>query len=254
MTALFSAHSDRVYVLTGASRGLGLATAEVLVAAGARVVISSRDEARVQAAVAQLGPQAAGIAADNATPEAARQLFAYAKELHGRVDGVLVSVGGPPAGSILEASDEQWRTAFESVFLGAVRIGREAASELGEGGSVVLVLSVSAKEPIPGLAISNGLRPGLAMLTKELASQVGPSGIRVNALMPGRIATDRIAELESASPDPASTRSQILSTIPLGRYGAPAEFGRAAAFLLGRDSSYVTGALLPVDGGMLQAP
>ncbi|NJQ02099.1 SDR family oxidoreductase [Streptomyces zingiberis] len=241
--------NDRVYVVTGGSRGLGLATARELVAEGARVVLGSRDGRAVADAAAGLGPNAVGVAADNADPEAAARLIATARERFGRFDGVLVSVGGPPAGSGVDNTDEQWRSAFESVFLGAVRLARTAAAELGEGGVIGLVLSGSVHEPIPGLAISNGLRPGLAGFAKSLSVELGPRGIRVLGLLPSRIGTDRIRELDALSGDPEAARARNEAAIPLGRYGAPEEFGRVAAFLLSPAASYVTGVMIPVDGG-----
>ena len=149
--------------------------------------------------------------------------------------------------------DDQWTTSFASVFLGAVRVTREVSAALGEGGSLALVLSSSVRAPLPGMAVSNGLRPGLAMLTKELADELGPRGIRVNGLLPGRVATERVAELDALADDPAAAKAASLRTIPLGRYGEPSEFGRAAAFLLSPAASFLTGVMLPVDGGMTRA-
>ena len=120
------------------------------------------------------------------------------------------------------------------------------------GGAIAMVLSSSVKAPIAGLAISNGLRPGLAMLAKTLADEVGPSGIRVNGLLPGRVETERVQDLDEASADPAATRERHIAQIALRRYGAPAEFGRAAAFLLSPAASYITGSMLSVDGGLLR--
>jgi 3-oxoacyl-[acyl-carrier protein] reductase len=239
--------TDRVYLVTGGSRGLGYATASALVAEGARVVITGRSDETVSAAAAELG--AIGVTCDNADPSAPGRLLAAAREAYGRVDGLLVSVGGPPPGSVTAATDEQWRDAFESVFLGAVRLAREVAAALGEGGSIAFVLSSSVRSPIATLGISNGLRPGLAMVAKSMANELGPVGVRVNGLLPGRISTDRMASLdERATPE---QRAATLATIPLGRPGDPAEFGRVAAFVLSPAASYLTGAMIPVDGGML---
>ncbi|MFI1026464.1 SDR family oxidoreductase [Streptomyces sp. NPDC020951] len=241
---------DRVYVVTGATRGLGNAAARELVADGAKVVLTGRDDKRTAEAAAELGPNAVGVAVDNAEPEAAARLIAAAREAFGGFDGVLVSVGGPPPGFVADSTDEQWQAAFESVFLGAVRLARAAAAELEAGGVIGFVLSASVHEPIPGLTISNGLRPGLAGFAKSLADEVGPRGIRVVGLLPSRIDTDRVRELDALSADPAATRVAIESRIPLRRYGTPEEFGRTAAFLLSPAASYLTGVMLPVDGGM----
>ncbi|WP_326751963.1 SDR family oxidoreductase [Streptomyces hirsutus] len=241
---------DRVYVVTGATRGLGNATARELVADGAKVVVTGREHESVAEAAADLGPDAVGVAVDNADPGAAARLIATARERFHRFDGILVSVGGPPPGFVADTTDEQWQAAFESVFLGAVRMARAAAAELGEGGVIGFVLSGSVHEPLPGLTISNGLRPGLAGFAKSLADELGPRGIRVVGVLPGRIDTDRVRELDSLSADPEATRQAAQSRIPLRRYGTTAEFGRAAAFLLSPAASYVTGVMVPVDGGV----
>ncbi|NBE56590.1 SDR family oxidoreductase [Streptomyces boluensis] len=240
---------DRVYVVTGATRGLGHATARALVADGAKVVVTGREEKSVAEAVAALGENAAGVAVDNADPAAATHLISTARERFGRFDGVLISVGGPAPGSAADNTDAQWQSAFESVFLGAVRLARTAAAELGEGGVIGFVLSGSVYEPIAGLTISNGLRPGLAGFAKSLADEVGPRGVRVLGVLPGRIATDRMKQLDGLSPDPEAARAANESKIPLRRYGTPEEFGRTAAFLLSPAASYVTGVMVPVDGG-----
>ncbi|MFG2709814.1 SDR family oxidoreductase [Streptomyces goshikiensis] len=240
---------DRVYVVTGATRGLGYASARELTADGAKVVLTGRDAARAAEAAASLGPNAVGVAADNADPTAAATLIATAKERFGRFDGILISVGGPAPGAAADNTDEQWAAAFESVFLGAVRLARAAAGELGEGGVIGFVLSGSVHEPIPGLTISNGLRPGLAGFAKSLSVDLGPRGIRVVGLLPARIDTDRVRELDALSGDAGAARAANESRIPLRRYGTPEEFGRTAAFVLSPAASYLTGLMLPVDGG-----
>lgn len=240
---------DRVYIVTGATRGLGNATARALADDGARVIITGRDEKRVEAAAAELGAAAAGLAADNADPASARRLVDAAHERFGRLDGILISVGGPAPGFLADNTDEQWQSAFESVFLGAVRLARAAADVLGEGGVIGFVLSGSVHEPIAGLTISNGLRPGLAGFAKSLADELGPRGIRVVGVLPARIDTDRVRELDALSGDAEASRAANEARIPLRRYGTPEEFGRTAAFLLSPAASYLTGIMVPVDGG-----
>jgi 3-oxoacyl-[acyl-carrier protein] reductase len=244
--------TDRVYVLTGASRGLGFATAQCLVADGVRVVISSRDAGQVDEAVAALGPDAAGLAADIADPATPQRLIDLARERWGRLDGALISVGGPPQGTAASATDEQWRAAFETVFLGTVRTARTVAQALPAGGAIGLVLSVSVRMPVPGIGISNGLRPGLAGVAKDMADEYGPRGVRVVNLLPGRVMTDRNRELFAGADDPAAAERAEAATIPLRRLGEPAEFGRVAAFLLSPAASYLTGISVPVDGGLLR--
>jgi 3-oxoacyl-[acyl-carrier protein] reductase len=240
----------RAYIVTAASRGLGRATAEALVAEGAQVVISSRSEESITRAADEIGSDVVPVAADNADPDTADRLVAQALDRFGRLDGALISVGGPPAGALASITEEQWRVAFESVFVGGLRLAGAVAAAATEGGSIVFVLSTSVKQPLAGLAISNGLRPGLAMAAKTMADELGPRGIRVNGLMPGRVDTERVQELDAMSDDPAAARAGHVATIPLRRYGRPEEFGRIATFLLSPAADYVSGAMIPVDGGL----
>ena len=240
---------DRVYVVTGGTKGLGFATAQALVDDGARVVVASRSQESVDAAVARLGGHARGLPADNADPAGAERIVRLALDTWGRLDGALVSVGGPPGTNALGATDEQWRAAFESVLLGAVRTARTVVAHLGDAGAIGFVLSTSVKTPLGGIELSNGLRPGVAMWAKQLADELGPRGIRVFSLMPGRILTGRILEL---TPD-EDARDQLARSIPLRRLGEPEEFGRVAAFLLSPAASYLTGLTVPVDGGALRS-
>ena len=251
--------TGHVYVVSGGSTGLGFATARVLVDEGARVVLVARDQQRMSAALDDLGPSAAGLRADLADPATADDAVALAVSTFGQLDGGLISVGGPPAGSPLRTTDEQWRQAFDSVFLGSLRLARALCAGIADTGrastgAIAWVLSTSAVEVFTGLSTSNGLRPGLAMLVKDLADEVGPSGIRVNGLLPGRIATDRLAALDEATGDPDASRARASAAIPLRRYGQPAEFGRTAAFLLSPAASYLTGGLVRVDGGSTRHP
>jgi len=246
--------TDRVYVLTGASRGLGFATAQALVADGARVVISSRDAGHASDAADRLGAdRAVGLALDLADPQTPQRLVDEARQRFGRLDGALISVGGPPRGTAAQITDEQWRASFETVFLGAVRVARTVADGLSDGGAIAFVLSSSAREPLGMLGISNGLRPGLAGVAKDMADEFGPRGIRVLSLLPGRILTDRNRELFAATGDAERAQAQAEASIPLRRIGQPDEFGTVAAFLLSPAANYLTGIAVPVDGGALRA-
>jgi 3-oxoacyl-[acyl-carrier protein] reductase len=263
----------RVYLVTGGSRGLGFAAAQALVADGARVVLSAPHKATASSAGARLAQDAAAagaaawVVADNADPATPGRLIAAARDRFGRLDGALISVGGSPPGTVATTTDDAWRSAFESVFLGAVRLARILAADLGgqgdggavggsltgTGGSIVFVLASSVRVPLAELAISNGLFPGLAGVVKTLAGELGPAGIRVNGLLPVRIATDRVRELDALRGDPDEVRARLSEHIPLRRYGEPEEFGRAAAFLLSPAASYITGAMIPVDGGAISS-
>lgn len=248
--------TDHVYLLTGASRGLGLATAQALLDDGARVVLNGRAEQALHEAVAGLGAgdRAMALPGDLADPGLGSRLAAAAVARFGRLDGALVSVGGPPTGETLALDDDAWRAGFESVFLGALRVTRAVVSSLDpDGGSIAFVLSTSVKAPLEGLAASNGLRPGLAMLAKTMADELGPRGIRVNGLLPGRIDTDRVRELDGEGVRGSRARAAWEARIPLRRYGTPAEFGRVAAFVLSPAASFLSGAMVPVDGGLMRA-
>jgi 3-oxoacyl-[acyl-carrier protein] reductase len=263
---------DRAYLVTGGSSGLGFAAGEALVGEGARVVVSSRRETSAAAAAARLAESAATaesvawIAADNADAATPERLIATAEDRFGRLDGALVSVGGTPPGTVAATPDDAWRGSFESVFLGAVRLARVLGTYLtggangprsdgpaGTGGSVVFVLASSVRVPLAELAVSNGLFPGLAGVVKMLAEDLGPSGIRMNGILPVRIATERVRQLDALSGDPDDVRARKSEDIPLRRYGEPEEFGRVAAFLLSPAASYITGAMIPVDGGSIRA-
>jgi 3-oxoacyl-[acyl-carrier protein] reductase len=247
---------DHVYVVTGASRGLGLATATVLAQEGARVLMCARDEGSLHTAAERLGggDRVMALPGDLTDTSLGERLAAAAVGRWGRLDGCLISVGGPPAGPTLALDDDAWRAGFESVFLGALRIARAMTAVFGdEGGSLAFVLSTSVKAPIDGLAVSNGLRPGLGMLAKTMADELGPRNIRVNGMMPGRIDTDRIKELDGDGAKGRKAREEWEKRIPLRRYGTPEEFGRIAAFVLSPAASFLTGAMVPVDGGMLRA-
>jgi 3-oxoacyl-[acyl-carrier protein] reductase len=247
---------DRVYVVTGASRGLGRASAIALAAEGAKLVLCSRDEESLNAVAKELGghENAIAVAGDLSQEETAGRLVAAANGRWDRLDGALISVGGPKPGPVIDITDDDWRGGFETVFLGPLRVARAVAAGIGDdGGSMVFVLSSSVKQPVDGLATSNGLRPGVAMTAKTMADELGPRNIRVNGLLPGRIDTDRVRELDGTGAKGRKARTESESRIPLGRYGEPAEFGRVAAFLLSPAASFVSGSMVPVDGGMIRA-
>lgn len=248
--------TDRVYVVTAASSGLGFSSAKELVNEGAKVVLIARRAEVLAERRAELGEDnAVTITGDLSDPELPDLACQLALDTFGRLDGAFISVGGPPGGQSLENTDQQWRDAFEYVFLAAIRtitavVDKTTATDPAIG----LVLSSSAKAWSKGLTISNGLRPGLAMLVKQYATELGPRGVRLFGLLPGYIETERMSWLINQGDDPAARRASFTENIPLGRIADPAEFGRTAAFLLSPAASYLTGILVPVDGGMLPIP
>ena len=242
---------NRVYIVSGASRGLGFATAAELVSDGARVVVASRSQGSIDAAALTLGApdRVIAMSADLAETDAADRLVGAALSSFGQLDGAVISVGGPPPGTAAEVDDDAWRGAFESVFLGPLRLAKAALAATESPVSITIVLSTSVRSPIAGLAVSNGLRPGLAMAAKTLADEHGHNGSRVNVVLPGRIATDRMQQLDDASGDAEESRRRNSANIPLGRYGEPEEFGRVAAFITSPAASYISGSVITVDGG-----
>lgn len=247
--------TDRAFVVTAASSGLGRATARELVAEGARVVLVARRAQVLEEAVAELGADhAVSMPADLADPGVGEAACELSLTRFGRLDGALVSVGDPPAGTVAGTTESQWLDAFGSVFLSGLRVAKavkrhSTAADL----AIAWVLSTSVKSPVPGLATSNGLRPGLGMLVKQLADEWGQEGSRVVGLMPGRVDTERVRHLDSLAADPRASRAAAEASIPLRRYGEPAEFGRVAAFVLSPAASYLTGCVIPVEGGALRS-
>ncbi|WP_109471413.1 SDR family oxidoreductase [Ornithinimicrobium cavernae] len=245
--------AGRGYLVTGGSRGLGRASAECLVADGADVLLVGRDADRVARTAEELTGLGAGtayaLAGDLADPAAADQILRTAQEHLDSLDGAVLSVGGPPPGRLREKTDDEWRAAFEQVHLGPLRVARTLLEAATRPMAITFVLSTSVRAPLADLAISNGLRPGLAMAAKTMADEYGPEGHRVNCLLPGRFDTDRVRELDEASGDAAARRARHAAVVPLGRYGQPEEFGAVAAFVTSPVASYLTGSVVTVDGG-----
>ena len=241
--------TGKVFIVTGGTDGLGFATARALLAEGAKVLVSGRSEGKFADLRAALGEEAGRIAylqGDNADATLPDQLRTAVFDRWGRFDGMLVSVGGPSPGKALATDDGAWRDAFESVFLGAVRLVRDLSQAMADGSAIALILAISAKETSLTLPISNGLRPGLAMLVKSFAAELGPRNIRINALLPNLFATDRMKRMLDGREPP-------VENIALKRIGDPDELGRMATVLLSPVASYVTGAAISIDGGQLKS-
>jgi len=236
--------TDRRFLVTGASRGLGAAVGRALAADGAQVAL-----------VARTGTP---ITADLSRPDGPATAVREAVAALGGLDGLFVNSGGPPPGHFADLDEATWEKAINGTLLSSIRLIREALPHLraGRDASILIVLSSSAREPVPGLVTSNVLRPGLAGLIKSLAAEIAP--IRINGLAPGRFDTDRVREIDVARAAKDGTtveaaKAATIARIPLGRYGDPDELGRVAAFLLSPAASYVTGVILPADGGMIKS-
>lgn len=254
----------KIAMVAGASRGLGFAIARELAREGARVSIVSREAAAAESAARKIreefGAEVLGAAGDVRSLEAITAWHRSTIEKFGGLDLLVTNSGGPPAGNFESFDDAAWQNAFELLVLSAIRLVRLAVPSMTArgGGSILMLTSVSVKEPVPNLTLSNVIRPATAALAKSLAHELAGRKIRVNQILPGRIATDRLKELDDFGSKKAGIaledhQRRVHSTIPLGRYGDPQEFARAAAFLLSDAASYITGATLLVDGGMTRS-
>ncbi len=250
--------TDRVIVVTGGTSGLGRAVADTLVAEGARVVVASRSAERVARTVEELGgdQRAVGVAADVVSRDTGQQLLEAAMESFGRVDGLFISHGGPLPGPAADLEDDVLDESLVLAAAGPIRLLRTFGGALPEGGAMVALTSTSSVEPIPGLATSNLTRTAVWGYAKTLANELAPRGVRVNLLLPGRFATDRLDDLhrtvaESQGLTFDEVRADEAAAIPLRRVGDPAELGRVAAVMLSPVTSYVTGQAWAVDGGAI---
>lgn len=248
--------SGKRALVGGGGSGIGAGIASVLAAEGAQVVLVGRTADKLDTSARAIG--ASTVVADLAQEDGPASAVGSAVRILGGLDLLVVNSGGPPAGTFEQVGEGEWAAAIAGTLQSALRLIRAALPHLRAGAdpAIVINLSSSVREPIPALTTSNVLRPGLAGLIKSLTGEIAP--IRINGVAPGRFSTDRIRTLDAAraSADGTSVEEvarQNEARIPLGRYGSTDEIGRVAAFLLSPAASYVTGAIVPVDGGMIRA-
>jgi 3-oxoacyl-[acyl-carrier protein] reductase len=256
--------TGKVALVTAASKGLGKAVATQLAMEGANLVLCSRDPEKVgvvaESLAREYGIKAVSVAADVSRKEDIDLLYQSVHDQFGRLDILICNAGGPPSGPFLSISDEDWEKSFQTNLMSVVRLVKGAVPMMDKNqwGRVVTIASSSVKQPIPSLILSNTMRAGVAGMMKTLSIELAPLGILLNTVCPGRIATDRLQELDSAKAERESktveeVQSGIIGKIPLGRYGRPEEFARVVSFLVSEANSYVTGTIQLVDGGATEA-
>ena len=255
---------DKVFMVAAASKGLGYGIARELALNGAIVSIASRTKAEIEQAAEKLrketGATILASVFDAAHAESIKNWISEVETAFERIDGLVVNAGGPPPGNFDDFTDKQWQSAFNLTLMSAVRLIREVLPSMrnaGGGGAILTVTSMSVKEPIQRLLLSNVFRSGVTSLVKSLSVELAKDQIRVNNLMPGRIDTDRVKSLDKSIAEKSGatveeTKKGFEATIPLGRYGTIDEFGKAGAFLLSPAASYITGVSLAVDGGIMK--
>ena len=253
----------KVAVVAGSSQGLGRAIADALAAEGVDLVINSRSQAKLDAVKAEIaektGARVEAFAGDLTRPEGGAELIAAAEAAFGKVDILVTNTGGPPAGRFEEHSAEVWRHAIAQNFESVVNLVRAALPGMKERrwGRIVNVTSITVKQPVALLVISNALRAGITGFAKTISNEAGPFNVTVNNVLPGYTRTERLVHLAEAIAERDGKTIEDAyhgwaSEIPMGRLGEPAELGAVAAFLCSEQASYVTGQSIAVDGGWIK--
>lgn len=255
--------TNKVVLVVASSKGLGKAVAKELAKEGANVMLTSRSAESLKKAAEEIQEEAKGkiayFPADITKPEDIKSLVKETREKLGKIDVLVNNAGGPPSGNFLDFNDEDWEKAFQLNLFSYIRLIREVLPDLKqEGGKILNIASSSVKAVLPNLILSNTFRNGINGLSKSLAIELAPDKILVNTIGPGRIATDRIQELDQAKAESQNRSLEEVTeesekSIPAGRYGEPEEFAKAAVFLVSGANTYVTGQSLLVDGGMVTA-
>lgn len=256
--------TNKVAMVSAASRGLGFAVAKALAAEGAHISLCSRDANAAESAAAAIrestGAEVLAVQTDVQDPAGIEHWHKTTCDRFGGIDLLYTNSGGPPAGATLEFDDAAWLKAFDLMFLSALRMIRLAVPVMEKrgGGAIVVNTSSTVREPTPNLALSNVIRSAVSSMAKSLSVELAAKKIRVNQLIPGRIATDRLIQLDAAMAARAAitveeARNRSQAAIPMGRYGDPAEYAAGAVFLFSGAATFITGATLQVDGGAMKA-
>jgi 3-oxoacyl-[acyl-carrier protein] reductase len=247
-------------LVTAASKGMGRACAAAFAAEGARVVMCARTERDLQTAAEDIrrrtGAEVVAVAADVTRADDVKAVVRAARDAFGAVDILVANCGGPPRGGLDEVTDEQWYGAFEVSLLSVVRLIREVLPDMRRRrwGRILTIQSVSVKQPVEGLLLSNAVRPGVFGLVKTLVPDLGRDNITINVVCPGRILTDRyLSGARQAGLPVEEYVARGAREVPLGRIGTPEEFADVLVFLASERAAYVTGVALQVDGGLVRA-
>ncbi|HKW89090.1 MAG TPA: SDR family oxidoreductase [Candidatus Acidoferrales bacterium] len=254
----------RVAIVAAASKGLGRAVAEELAREGAEVAICARSEANLEQAAASIrkatGRDVMRQALDVTRQDAVRDFVAAVEKRFGHTDICVTNAGGPPSKKFLDISVEEWRTAVDLTLMSAVYFAREVLPRMQKRrwGRFLTITSVSVKEPIDGLLLSNSIRAAVTGLARTLANEFGPDGITVNNICPGYTITERLEELAAAQAKQTGMEREKIyerwaSVVPLGRLGKPEEFAAMVAFLASERASYINGVSIAVDGGRVKS-
>ncbi len=253
--------NGKIAIVAASSRGLGRAIATTLAKEGAQLIMCARDRDALEETADRIceatGAEVFTLACDLADPETPQRLAEYALKHAGGIDILVTNTGGPPVGTFMETEDTAWEHAFQQVLMSAIRLIRVCTPQMAlrGGGRIVNITSISVKEPIQGLLLSNSLRAAVVGMAKTLATEIGPQGILVNNICPGRIATDRLIQLDQSRAQRSGqtieqVRTEAQRLIPLGRYGQPEELAAFVAFLVSAQASYITGGTFLCDGGL----
>jgi 3-oxoacyl-[acyl-carrier protein] reductase len=255
---------DKVALIAASSKGLGRASAEAIAQEGAKVTICARNEEALKATreeiMAATGAEVLAVVADMSNPDDIQRIVQQTVDRFGALHVLVCNAGGPPAGYFPDFDDAQWEAAFNLSMMSTVRLIRAALPHMqaAQWGRIINITSISVKQSVDNLILSNSIRASVHGMAKTLANQVAKDGITINNVMPGYTQTDRVNQLvainaQKSGKSEAEVLANLAKPIPMGRIGQPEEFGAVVAFLASEKASYVTGVSIPVDGGLIKA-